>query len=116
MLHIFPVGIFIYLVFKALIELTETKSGQINCNTATSVRFIVNGKEIDSTHTWHCLDKLNLLGTKNITPELISEHYHQLFEDIIEQRKTEFVKIDIAELRAAKQYLLDKWKYEANLN
>jgi len=116
MLHILSICMLIYLVLKALIELTETKSGQINCNAAPSIKFTVNGNEIDATHTWHSLDKLNLLTTKNITPEIISEHYQQLFEEIIEQRKTQLVKIDIAELRAAKQYLLDKWKYVANEN
>ena len=116
MLHIFPICMLIYLVFKAFIELTETKSGQINSNAATSMRYSVNGKEIDATHTWHSLDKLNLLDTKNITTEIISAHYQQLFEEIIEQRKMQLVQIDIDELRAAKQYLMDKWEYVANEN
>lgn len=80
------------------------------------MRYYVNGKEIDATHTGRSLDLLNLLGTKNITPEIISEHYQQIFEDIIEQRKTQLVQIDMDELRAAKQYLLDKWAYVGNEN
>ena len=116
MFHVFPIGMFIYLVFKTLIKSTETKPGQINCISASRIKFTVNRKEIDATHTWHSLEKLNLLGIKNITPKIISEHYHQIFEEIIEQRRTQLVKIDVAELRAAKQYLLDKWEYLANEN
>ena len=116
MFHVFPIGIIIYLVFKALIKSTVTKSGQINCNSASRIKFTVKGKEIDATHTYHSLEKLNLLGIKNISPKIISEHYHQIFEEIIEQRRTQLVKIDVAELRAAKQYLLDKWSYVANEN
>jgi len=78
--------------------------------------YIVNYMIIDRSHIIHAKEKLGLMGADRITKETINHAYSDLFSNISERRRSEPVIIDIAELRATKLYMLDRWVYLTHEN
>jgi len=76
----------------------------------------VNEKNIQISHIHHCKKLLGLAEKKVITDEDIKHAYNQVYNEVAELRISTPVFIDVAELRAAKCYLLDRWAYMAHPN
>ena len=83
---------------------------------ANKIMLFVNGKPIVGSFLMHYLRLLRLQHHKEITDRTIHQAHYDLFERIIAIRQTQPLRVDVAELRAAKSYLLDRWKLLAHKN
>ncbi|MEP7107318.1 MAG: hypothetical protein ABI760_05035 [Ferruginibacter sp.] len=99
-------------LFNASGYCTEMKQPAVK----SKIIYLVNGNEIHSTHVAHANEKLKLTDGGIMTHEYIEKRYYQVFDEIVERRKTVVVKVDIRELRAAKYYLFDRWNLLSHLN
>lgn len=80
------------------------------------ILLFVNGKPIAGSYLTHYLRLLQLQYHKEITDRTIHQAHYDLFERIIAIRQTRPIRVDVAELRAAKSYLLDRWMLLAHKN
>lgn len=80
------------------------------------ILFFVNGNPIRGSYLSYYLRLLRLQHHAEITDRTIHQAHYDLFEHIIAIRQTQPLRVDVAELRAAKSYLLDRWMLLAHKN
>lgn len=109
-------GPFIILLVRLIIYLLKEDEKIPEMNRQTGIEYLVNGKRIQLPHIHHCRKLLGIQDDKALTDEDIKHAYCQVYYEVAEQRVSTPVVIDVAELRAAKFYLLDRWAYMAHKN
>ena len=111
-----PYGLLFFVIVKLIIYLLKEheKTPEVNYN--TGIEYLVNGKNIQMPHIHRCRKLLGILGDKVLTDKDIYTAYFHVYNEVAELREEVQVFIDVAELRAAKSYLLDRWAYMAYKN
>lgn len=110
----------IYIFLKAVDHLTGKKEKEpegeemrLVPNLINHREYYVNGKRVSVGLTYYYLGLLNLFGEKEITDDMIRKAYRRRFN---EKRENSVGVIDDQDIRAAKLYMLDRWKYLAFSN
>lgn len=78
--------------------------------------YLSNGKQIPAPHVAYYTVLLGLGEFLPINLKKIQKAYFKRFEEVAEQRKHRGVLLDVAELKAAKDFLTDRYNYTAYLN
>ncbi len=109
-------GPFIILLVRLIIYLLKEEEKIPEMNRQTEIEYFVNGKKIQMAHIHNCKKILGIQNDKVLTDKDINNAYFNVYNEVAELREKVQVYIDIAELRAAKSYLQDRWSYLAFKN
>ena len=109
-------GIFIFIAIRLLIYLLREDEKVPAKNDNNGIEYLVNGKRLQVPHIDRCRELLNIPDDKLLTDKEINNAYFRFYKDVAALREKVHVYIDVAELRAAKSYLLDRWAYMAHKN
>lgn len=111
-----PYPLILFAVLELIIYLLKEEEKIPEMNRQTGIKFLVNGKNIQMSHIHHCRKLLEIDDNKVLTDYDIKHAYSHVYFVVAERRVIAPVIIDVAELRAAKFYLLDRWAYLAYKN
>ena len=111
---------FIYLLWKAVENFTnknenepEEEEMRLLPDLTNKTEYYVNDRKVAVGLTYYYLGLLRLFGEKKITEEMIRQAYVSRFN---EKQERSVDIIDDLDIRAAKLYMLDRWKYLAFKN
>ena len=78
--------------------------------------YLSNGREIPAPHIAYYIVALGLEEAQSIGPKTIDKAYYKCLREVAQQRKEQPVKVDIAGLKAARNFLMDRYCYVGFLN
>lgn len=105
-----------FIVVKLIVYLVQDEAIPLTQNSISRGQYLVNGKKIEVPHMQHCRTLLGIGQDEPLSEPGIKQAYYQVHEEVAELRRSRAVVIDVAELWAAKYYLLDRWAYMAHQN
>lgn len=113
----------IYILWKAVDHLTGKKEKEpegeemrLFPDLNNQKEYYVNGQKVSVGLTYYYLGLLKLFGEKEITDDIIRKAYMRRYNEKRENKDRSTVVIDDQDIRAAKLYMLDRWKYLAFSN
>ncbi len=117
--HALLLGI-IFILWKAVEYITdknedepEDEEMRLLPDITSKTEYYVNDRKVAVGLTYYYLGLLRLFGEKKITEEMIRQAY---VRRITEKQERSVDIIDDMDIRAAKLYMLDRWKYLAFKN
>jgi len=122
MTNFFPFGIVFWLASWLLKEpqSQESKSNSENMNddigSIWKIRYYSNGKLLNNRHHFYYCDLLKLTSVKEITDETILEAAFKRHSLINTSDYNENLQIEIIDVDAARDFLLDRWNYLTSMN
>lgn len=78
--------------------------------------YLSNGREIPAPHIAYYIVALGLEDDPSIRPKTIDKAYYKCLQDVALLQKDQPVKVDIAGLKAARNFLMDRYCYMGFLN
>ena len=117
--HALLLGI-IFILWKAVEYITdknedepEDEEMRLLPDITSKTEYYVNDRKVAVGLTYYYLGLLRLFGEKKITEEMIRQAYVRRYN---EKQERSVDIIDDMDIRAAKLYMLDRWKYLAFKN
>ena len=104
-----------YFIVKYLIQINDKPKAKPIEEKRDIIKFIVNDKEVSNNHLDHSRNVLKFYNY-TVSDVDIQKAYYSVLNDYAEARKKEAVKIDMIELKSAKEYLYDRWCYLVSKN
>jgi hypothetical protein len=78
--------------------------------------YLSNGREIPAPHVAYYIVQLGLEDAPSINPKTIEKAYNKCLRDVVMLRREQQVKVDIAGLKAARDFLTDRYCFVGYLN
>ena len=104
-----PYALIFFIMVKLIVYLLQDEEKPLPKNRLHGVQYLVNGKKIEVSHMQHCRTLLGIGHNEVLSDTSIKQAYYQVHEEVAQLRRSTAVVIDVAELRAAKCYLMDRW-------
>ena len=112
-----------FILWKAVDHLTGKKEKEpegeemrLVPDLTSQTKYYVNGKKVSVGLTYYYMGLLKLFGEKEITDDTIRRAYVHRYNEKREKKDKSIDVIDDQDIRAAKLYMLDRWKYLAFSN
>ena len=112
---IFSCFIAFYFIVKYLLQIKGKPAANPIQEKKAAIKYFVNDKEVSQNHLDHSRNVLKFYNYA-VSDADIRRAYFGVLSDVAEVRKKRAVKIDMIELKSAREYLHDRWCYLVSKN